>query len=524
MVGEGLRLPGSDPSISTPEAPLPAFSLDASTSPRKWVRVASPVGTPLALDLTIIGNGAIGCALALRFAQAHKDMRIGLVGSARRPGCASLAAGAMLNVFAELEAGALDYPSAKIKFEAAVAASQLWDDHLARLNSKLRHVAPVTINQGTYVVSNACTDKFDDENFEAIIGYLREYRQVFREVHPREIEGIKPAPQARPLRAIMIENEGTVSAKHLHRAYDEVLSAMPNVTVVDDEVESIDTDGDTKTLKTRDGRLLSSPSVIIAAGVKTQDFVNQLGLAKKIPRLVYGAGVSLILKCASEIPKKVLRTPNRGLACGVYLVPYDDNHCYVGATNYVCPWEVSLPRVQAVHYLLEAAMAQVNTDFYKAEIVKTIVGYRPTTLDTFPLFGQTSVPGVWIASGTKRDGFHLSPKIAEEFLGAFATGEQPFGGAFKPERSLILEVPREAAIERSVAHIISTGYQHGFRAPHSNWDPLLQDGIRRKVIDAYERSGLKDYKFGIPPEMLDMFRYGHAQGNIETLFDDKDSR
>ena len=468
-------------------------------------------------DLTIVGNGAIGNALALRLSQKYQDMRIALVGSRLRPGCASLAAGAMLNVFAELEEGALAYPTARKKFDAAVQASKMWPSHLELLNSRLTDVPPVELRQGTYVVQNACTDEFDDLNFNAIIEYLREYREPFREIDPREIRGIKPIARSRPLRAILIENEGTVNSKHLHRAYDEAFARTPSISIFDTEVDSIDGRGPWKVARTRSGESLASRQIVLAAGVFTQRLIEQLGLDAKIPRLVMGVGASLILKSQTEVPEKVFRTPNRGLACGVYVVPYPDNFCYVGATNYISPWEVPLPRVQAVQYLLTAAMEQVNSDFYKAEIHKTIVGYRPTTMDTFPLFGETSVSGVWIATGTKRDGFHLSPKIAEEFSICLNDGKQPFGGAFLPERELILEVPREAAIDRAVTHIISTGYQHGFAMPHSNWEPLIEDAVRRKVLDAYERSGMSNYPFGIPAELLDMYRYGHAERNVQAL-------
>ncbi|HSO32069.1 MAG TPA: FAD-dependent oxidoreductase, partial [Labilithrix sp.] len=383
--------------------------------------------------------------------------------------------------------------------------------------ARLDRVPPVHIIQGTHIVANTVTDGLDDENFNAIIEYLKEYKQAFREIDPREIKGIKPTPQARALRAVYLENEGTVDSKHLHRAYDEAFSRTPGITVFDTEAEAIDASGKSKIVKTKSGESIESKHVIIAAGTRTQDFVNQLGLEAKIPRLVLGVGVSLILKSQTVVPEKVFRTPNRGLACGLYVVPYPDNYCYVGATNYICPWEVPKPRAQAVHYLLQAAMEQVNTDFYKAEIHKTIVGNRPTTMDTYPLFGQTSVEGVWIASGTKRDGFHMSPKIAAEFVTAIGTGTQPFSGNFKPERTLILEHTKEAAVARSVAHIISTGYQHGFRMPHSNWDPLIEEAIRGRVLDAYTRSGLADRDFGIPAELLDMYRYGHAKANVETL-------
>jgi glycine oxidase len=470
-------------------------------------------------DLAIVGNGAIANALALKFTERHRDAKVAVIGPNTRVGAASLAAGAMLNVFAELEHGALDYPVARQKFDIAVAASKLWDAHLELLNKRLSAVSPVTVQQGTYVVQNAVTDRLDDLNFEAIIRYLTEYKERFRHVDPAEIEGIKPTPQARPLRAILLEDEGAVSSRHLHKAYDDAFSRTPNLTCFDAAVETLTTNGKERTLKLKTGETLTAKNVFIACGTRTQDFIEQLGLAAKVPRLVLGVGVSLILKAASttQLPKKVFRTPNRGLACGVYVVPYPDNHCYVGATNYICPWEVPLPRIQAVHYLLQAAMEQVNTDFYKGEIAKTIVGNRPTTMDTHPIFGQLSAEGIWVASGTKRDGFHMSPKIADELIASIESGKQPFEGTFVPERTLILETPKEAAIKRAVAHIISTGYQHGFRMPHSNWDPLIEEAVRRRVEDAYEKSGMADTGLGIPAELLDMYRYGHAKQNVETL-------
>lgn len=474
-------------------------------------------------DVTIVGNGAISNALALYLSAEHKSLRIAIVGPSQRPGCASLAAGAMLNVFAELEAGALDKPVARAKFNAAVEASTLWDAHLALLNTRLKETPPLAINQGTYVVANTVTDGLDDVNYDAIIGYLKEYRQRFREVDPRSIKGIRPTPQARPLRAIYLEDEGTVSSKHLHRAYDEAFARTPNVTLLDTTATAVRPSGDssspTTLVETASGITLKTCHVIAAAGTRTQELVEQLGLSARVPRLVHGVGVSLILKSQTVVPEKVFRTPNRGLACGLYVVPYPDNYCYVGATNYICPWEVPLPRVQAVHYLLQCAMEQVNTDFYKAEIHKTIVGYRPTTMDTYPLLGRTSIDGFWIASGTKRDGFHLSPKIAREFAAALAAGggAQPFQGTFQPERPLILESQKQPAVDRAVEHIVSTGYQHGFRLPHSNWEPLIAEGVRAKVLDAYEKSGLSDFDFGIPAELLDMYRYGHAKANVEHL-------
>ena len=53
------------------------------------------------MKIGILGNGSIGCATALYLADAgHKVL---LFGNKKRQGSASKAAGAMLNVFGELE-------------------------------------------------------------------------------------------------------------------------------------------------------------------------------------------------------------------------------------------------------------------------------------------------------------------------------------------------------------------------------------------------------------------------------------
>jgi glycine/D-amino acid oxidase-like deaminating enzyme len=458
-------------------------------------------------DVAIIGNGAVGCALALRLTAKHPDTRVALLGPSLRPESASLAAGAMLGAFAELDAGALDFPLARRKFEAALDASRMWDAHLELLNSRLDAVAPVEINKGTHVVSNPSAGPLDEENVDAIVGYLREFNEPFREVDPRDIDGVAPVA-LRPRRAIYIENEGTVSARHLHRAYDEAFSRAPGVDVIDAAVASIDATGTTTRVTTAAGDTFSARHVVIAAGVGTQRFVEQLGLKHRIPRIVYGVGVALVLRVHGRGPTKVFRSPSRGLACGVYAVPYEGDYCYLGATSQLSASEAPRPRVQALHDLLRAGIEQVNPELARAEIHKVLVGYRPTTMDTFPVFGRTSIDGVWIASGTKRDGFHLSPKSADELVTALDTNTQPFSGAFVPERRLILEMPIQRAIDRAVAQLVAASPRE---------EPLAEPEARARVLDAYVRSGLANQERGIPAELLEMYRGGYADWNLETF-------
>jgi hypothetical protein len=207
----------------------------------------------------------------------------------------------------------------------------------------------------------------------------------------------------------------------------------------------------------------------------------------------------------------VFRSPNRGIACGVYYVPYEDGYGYVGATNHVSVSADPLPSVEAVRGLLSAAIDQVSTSLADAELHKVMVGYRPTTLDTFPLVGRTSIDGVWLASGTKRDGLHLSPKLAEELVTAIDTGTQPFSGVFAPERSLLLEVPKRVAIDRAVTLLLAAERRRATRSPRNEAD------VRATVLGAYAQSGLLEHELGIPPELLEMYRAGHANANVAVL-------
>ena len=50
---------------------------------------------------------------------------------------------------------------------------------------------------------------------------------------------------------------------------------------------------------------------------------------------------------------------------------------------------------------------------YNSELEKINIGWRPTSADTYPLIGPTSVEGLYIASGTKRDGFHQAPLLSK---------------------------------------------------------------------------------------------------------------
>jgi glycine oxidase len=235
----------------------------------------------------------------------------------------------------------------------------------------------------------------------------------------------------------------------------------------------------------------------------------------KIPSIFYGVGVSIELKSPDNPHSACIRTPNRGLACGLYTAPYiaDDNypkdHIIVGATNFISEKPYYYGRLASIEGLVKGAIEQINSNFYRADFIKTNIGWRPTSQDTYPLIGKTSINNLIIITGTKREGFHLSPVISEYIVSIIY--EEPTDKKmlyFKPERSLIKSLTREEAIQKAVRHQISAAYQHEFKPSRSRMTEQLKKMYRNDIEKVHDQVGALDW--GIPPEMIEMYRYGKA--------------
>ncbi len=358
----------------------------------------------------------------------------------------------------------------------------------------------------------AAFDRDPDPDFRAVLAALARTGTAFTEVAPRDIPALAPAPRHAPRRAVYLPGEGAIASRHLHRAYDEAFARLRNVTVVDAEVLSIQPSGDpgratTAVALSTQARLLAR-HVVLAAGAATQRLVEAIALADRVPRLVHGVGVALVLDSPVALPRQVVRTPNRGLAGGLYAVPYPAPFAYLGATTSLRRTAEPRASAGAIHGLLHAAMLHLHHGLAGAHVHKILVGSRPTSLDTYPLLGQTSIPGVWLATGTKRDGLHLSPKLAAELVAALGGGPPPLGGVFAPERPLLLpRADRERAIARAAALRLRAHRERARRAPQP---PAALDGEaqRAAVAAIYARctaAGLVAPDRAIPVELLELF-------------------
>ncbi|KVE30331.1 FAD-dependent oxidoreductase [Burkholderia vietnamiensis] len=458
------------------------------------------------MKIAILGNGILGLMTARAWQQADPGVELVIVGHAHRPGSATRAAAAMLNSFTELEGDSLGTPIDRFKFELSRGATAAWPAVFAEICTPERAVAH---GFGTFVLNNAATDALDDENFAAMQRFCREFEEPCEAVDPSGIPNYHPDPRYRALKAVFLKREGWVNPKQFLDALTASVAQAGNVRFIDAEVERLDTAaGRVTAAHMSDGSMLGADRFILCNGANVTRVLQASLPELPVQRMFYGIGMSVELQSAENVHTHCVRTTNRGLACGVYSAPHGPDRTLVGASNYISPVPHEHGHAGSAYTLLKSAMDQINTRFSRANLVNVNVGWRPTTSDLYPLFGETSVRDLWILGGTKRDGFHLSPVLCRDLVAAMR-GE-PIDARYAelaPERPLIRNMTREAAIAKTVRHQINAAYQHDFVPARNRMVEQLQNAMRADLEALHDKLGATDW--GIPPELVDMYRYGH---------------
>lgn len=477
----------------------------------------------------ILGNGIVALTAAFRLMKRlQANDRITIVGESSRTGSATLAAAAMLNSFAEVETGSLDSELDLYRFELGHLASRMWPRFEREIIDAAASCLPAgcagcegfagggCVDTGTYVVNNTAADDLDDENFDAIVKALKDFNEPFQDVSPRDIPNYMPEQRHRATRAIYIPNEGWFNPRLMIEKLEAVLRRSPQVSFIDATVERLVRNGqnlDAAVLG--NGRAVSGDKYLLATGATATDVLARSNLGIDVLRVFYGVGVSIEIKSSDYPHRKCIRTPNRGLACGIYSVPYfsdpkaPHDHILIGASNFISHQPYAYGRLTSIESLMNAAIEQINANFYRADLVRVNVGWRPTSQDTYPVIGRTSIANLIVASGTKRDGFHMSPVLSEKIVALLY--DEPVDERFAwfaPERAPIRHLTREQAIAKAVRHQMSASYQHGFTPAKSRMPEQITQMYRDGLERLHDQVGAKDW--GIPPEMLDMYRYGHA--------------
>jgi glycine oxidase len=477
----------------------------------------------------IIGNGILALSTAFRLMRrAGANDKITVIGKSSREGSATLAAAAMLNSFAEIEVGSLEHEIDLYRFELSHQATQMWPkfeeeiiavggSNLPKACGSCQVLSGGCYDRGTYIVNNTAADDLDDENYDAIVAALEMFNEQHSHVSPKDVPNYMPEQRYRATRALYIPNEGWLNPRIVIEKLDKIVRLSPQVEFIEAHADRLTAkNGLLSGVVLDDGRIVEGDNYLLATGATVTDLLAKSDIGIEMQRVFYGVGTSIEIKSKDYPHTKCVRTPNRGLACGIYSVPYfqgpgiPNDHILIGATNRIMPYPYQYPSMSNVESLTKAAIEQLNANFYRADLVRVNLGWRPTSQDTYPLLGQSSISNLVIATGTKRDGFHLAPLISEmmaDLLHGKAIDERM--KVFAPERKIIKTLTREQAVEKAARHMISAAYQHGYTPSKSRMGDQVIQMHRDAVEKLHDQVGVTDW--GIPPEMLDMYRYGHAK-------------
>lgn len=451
-------------------------------------------------DTIVVGNGGLGLSLGLLL--ARRGLRVALVGEFDRPLAASVAAGAMNGCFGEVTPTLMGSEYGRLKLAMDVRATTMWDQWAQQLIEESDETRIRSAN-GTIVILNTIgVPGIDSAGYAAIRQAMEEYKEPYEDLEPEDIEWLAPEPKSRPLKAMFIPGEHALDTPALLRGLTTAFTRAGGA-LVDAHVDELVLQQNRVTgVRLRgDGGTLHAGTVVLAAGASSHKLLSTVDpeIRDRIPALVSGCGISLLVRTENGlIPDSVIRTPNRAFACGLHVVPRGDGVIYLGATNEILPEPVGSAAIGEVNLLL-SGIRQMRADLVDGHILKINVGNRPVPLDGYPLLGSIGIDGLWMMTGTYRDGLHQSPLLAQE-IAARMLGEAYDStlDVFTPVRPPLQSMTREQALETAVTHTMAVGVEHDWHLPE-DFPPLIEDQFRRTFRQKLDEM---DDDFIPPPELL----------------------
>nr|WP_062341155.1 FAD-binding oxidoreductase [Herbidospora sakaeratensis] len=457
-------------------------------------------------DIVIVGNGALGLFLADELVERRAGSVV-VVGPGNRDAGASAAAGAMLGCFGETTTESLRTDASRTRFELGVRAHDRWPEVTARLEEYSTTGSPLLVTPESHVVLNSIGATLDTVNYEAMIKALDEYGKPWAEIDPNEIPGYRPRLDTRALKAVHLPNEGAVDARGVLAALENRLAQTDTVLVDQTVAKLVRNNGQIIGVELDDGHFIEAGTVVVATGARSEALVKTaLDDFDTVP-MFPGLGFAMLARrTGGEKFRSVVRTPNRGFACGLHVVPGPGDLEYYGATNRLVDTVSSVTWMADVRFLAQYSMQQLDERVASHEVVKWLAGNRPVTLDGFPLIGWLPLSGLYLLTGTYRDGFHCAPLLAEHVANELQGKPGTIDPMFQPTRKPIETRTIEWSIDEYVEHNLAGWFETGAQAAPQMTTNQIADYYRNMAIKFYETMNI-DYALG--PDIL-----WYAQGSL----------
>ena len=126
------------------------------------------------------------------------------------------------------------------------------------------------------------------------------------------------------------------------------------------------------------------------------------------------------------------------------------------------------------------------------------------------MIGATGIDNLFVATATKRDGLHCSPLIAQCIVDLLEGKPSRHDiSLFQPDRVPVRTLDRKEAVELFIRHSMNANYQHDFVPAKNRMVEQMENMYRLQIEKLHDEVGADNW--GIPPEMIDMYRYGHIK-------------
>ena len=412
-------------------------------------------------DLIVIGNGIIGALCALNIKLNSPKLKIALVGKADRPFSASIGAGAMANVYAEIEKGPFKDQNEARYLQIGLSAREKW----LKILNKIKIKDKVVTAKDTIVFLKKNSSAFEEFNY----GNMQEVSVLDRcaqNLNKKEINFIFPDTFKNICEATKLKGEFALCTKSLFLYLDKLIKEK-NIKLIDSHASKVNLISQNKVeIEFNDRtKVIKTLKLIVAAGPSSENLFNK---NLKIIPMLQGVGSAIILNDLKVLPKSfnkyVIRTVNRGGAqCGLHTVPRSNNTLYLGAGNYISKPGKKTHRLETIRYLYDLFTNELVGKKNSYSLVGDLsIGYRPRTIDGFPSIGcHGKYQNIFFATGTNRVGLTWAPEISNEASNWFF--EKETSGLFKgwqPNRKFIAYGSDNECIDYFVNSRISAGLEH----------------------------------------------------------------
>lgn len=266
---------------------------------------------------------------------------------------------------------------------------------------------------GTLVVARDA-----DENLalKELFAFQQRLGLEVRRLDSRSCRELEPALSPRIRGGIDVPGDHQVDNRRLLAALRRACEEA-GVRIVEGRAESLlVTAGRASGVALTGGEEIEASAVVVAAGAWSSTLT---GLGGASPPVRPVKGQLLHLRWSGDRPP-VTRTI-RGL--DVYVVTRSDGRIVVGATMEERGFDTTVT-AGGVYELLRDAHELVP-DLVEASFVGAASGLRPATPDNAPLIGETSIPGLILATGHFRNGILLTPVTADAIASLLADGSPP---------------------------------------------------------------------------------------------------